>query len=119
MNVVERRSWTLSPLALGGAALVHACGGTVTSAPSNLDGGATDASSVVTLCDGSDAVRLAARVSGGGPIPFGQSMLTENGWQYLVVNGRCDAWILRNSSRPLRSLRLSNEQENALVHDFR
>src|SRR5260221_71509 len=119
MNVVERRSWTWSQSALLGAALLQACGGTVASAPSNLDGGATDASSVVTLCDGSDSVRLASRVSGGGPIPFGQSMLAENGWQYLVVNGRCEAWILRDSSQPLRSIQLSKEQENPLVDDFR
>jgi hypothetical protein len=120
MNAVERRRGASSSLlALWGAVLLQACGGTVASAPSNIDGGTSDGGSVTTLCDGSDVIRLTGQVAGGGPIPFGTSMLVENGWQYLVVNGRCEAWILRDSKEPLRSLQLSKEQENAFVRDFR
>jgi hypothetical protein len=80
--------------------------------------GGTDDSSV-RLCDGQPGVRLAVRVGGGGPAPAGQAMLGENGWQFLLVDGSCKAWILASHNEPLRTMTLSPVQEQRLLTALR
>jgi hypothetical protein len=84
-----------------------------------LDSGVSSTTGVVHLCDGSAGARLAARGGGGGPIEPGLQMLAENGWEYLIVTGTCETWVLSSLWQPLRHLTLSSEQERALVADLR
>ena len=95
-------------------AALAACGGST-----ELGAGASSATGAVDVCDGSAGPRLAARVAGGGPSEAGREMLAENGWEYLIVTGACEAWVLPSVSQPLRHLTLSSEQESALVRDLR
>jgi hypothetical protein len=88
------------------------CGGTT---PADVSGG--DAG--VEICDGRAAVRLYAASLGGGPVPSGVNMLSENGWHYLLVSGKCEAWVLKELDAPLRHVSLSREQAKALERDFR
>lgn len=94
-------------------------GGVPHSAPAG-DGGAGDLGSAIAmsglpLCSGSAEVRLAARVAGGGPTPPGTNMLAENGWQFLLVDGSCNAWLLPGDNDELLHLTLSPTQEESLA----
>jgi hypothetical protein len=87
-------------------------------------GGATQADadgtgSSVEICDRSVGVRLVALSGGGGPVPPGVDMLSENGWHYLLVSGQCEAWVLKDYATPLRHLMLSPEQAKSLARDLR
>lgn len=93
---------------------IAACGGST-----DLGVGVSSTTGAVHVCDGSPGVRLAARVGGGGPSEPGREMLAENGWEYLIVTGACEAWVLPDVSQPLHHLTLSSEQESALVGDLR
>lgn len=68
----------------------------------------------VRICDGGQDVRLAVRMAGGGPSLAGQTMLAENGWQFLLVDGACHASVLRSNNEPLRELTLTAQQEQTL-----
>jgi hypothetical protein len=107
------------PAALGAvlacSMTLASCGGATPADSSNADGG----NSGVEICDGSAGVRLAAFVGGGGPVAPGLYMLGENGWNYLLVSGRCEAWVLKEPVAPLRHVVLSKEQANSLASDFR
>lgn len=67
------------------------------------------------ICDDSEEVRLAIRIEGGGPAAAGMTMLAENGWRFMLVDGRCHAWLLSSHTEPLRELTLSPAQEVALA----
>src|SRR3954469_19811967 len=60
--------------------------------PSHAD--VQDGAASVRICDGSSDVRLAIQVGGGGQAAPGQSMLAENGWEFLLVDGSCVGWAL-------------------------
>jgi hypothetical protein len=105
-------------LALG-CALLIGCGGTV--ATQNGSGSASkgdpsgNAVGFYTLiCDGGSGVRLAASVSGGGNASEGQKVLSGNGWEFLIVDGTCHAWVLQTEYDPVRELQLSRNQERNL-----
>jgi hypothetical protein len=112
MSVILRTRSILATLLA--TAPFAACGGST-----ELGAGVSSTTSAVHVCDGSAGARLAARVGGGGPSEPGREMLAENGWEYLIVTGTCDAWVLPSESQPLRHLTLSSEQERALVRDLR
>jgi hypothetical protein len=73
--------------------------------------------SALPLCHrtGGAEIRFAARIAGGGPIPPGTSMLIENGWQFLLVDDSCRAWILPGDHDALVQLTLSPTQEARLT----
>ena len=48
------------------------------------------------LCDGSDERRLLAQYGGSGAIMAGSTVLTENGYDFLVVDGHCHFWVQRD-----------------------
>jgi hypothetical protein len=58
-------------------------------------------------------------LGGGGPSTAGISMLAENGWQFLLVDGSCHAWTLAAHTEPLRQVTLSREREEALSRALR
>jgi hypothetical protein len=65
------------------------------------DGAAPDGEARVEICNGGSEIRLAFQVGGGGPARAGEAMLAENGWQFLLVDGNCVAWVSESSSDPL------------------
>jgi len=79
------------------------------------DAGTQDGETTVELCNGSSDIRLAFRVGGGGPAAAGQSMLAENGWQFLLVDGTCVAWVLEDSNNRLIRTVLSSDDEAKLA----
>jgi hypothetical protein len=81
------------------------------------DAGATIAP--LRICDGTQGVRLAVAIRGGGPSSAGQAMLSENGWQLLLVTGSCRASLLTYHVGPVREVSLSQEQEEALSRALR
>jgi len=105
------RTVLLASMAMG------ACGGSTAQGIADADAGGT-AAITPQLCDGSDSVRFAGRSDGGGPIPPGLSMLAENGWQYLIVNGTCDAWILRDTYSPIHRAKLSADLAQVFARDL-
>ena len=80
------------------------------SSPANVQ----DGSANPTICDGSSDVRLAIQVGGGGPAAPGQAMLSENGWEFLLVDGSCVGWVLHGSGEPLVRTLLSADDERQL-----
>ncbi|MDB4979562.1 MAG: hypothetical protein JWM82_314 [Myxococcales bacterium] len=113
LGPMNRRARSIGTLLLSGATLV-ACGG-----GGDLVGGGSPTTSALRLCDGSAGVRLAARVGGGGPVGLGRYMRSENGFEFLLVTGTCEAWVLPDDAQPLRHLTLTSAQESALVTDLR
>lgn len=113
----------LESVLLGSMALASCGGATQPSSAetsSSADGG-TDgtADSGNPICDGRAGIRLAAAVWSGPFVPPGVDMLSENGSQYLLVSGHCEAWVLSTWKEPLKRLTLSNEQAKSLARDFR
>ncbi|MDB4979748.1 MAG: hypothetical protein JWM82_500 [Myxococcales bacterium] len=47
------------------------------------------------ICDGSDTIRLAYKVGGGGTIEPYTIAIVELGWQFLYVDGHCHYWVRR------------------------
>ncbi len=118
---MNRRARSIGTLLLAGATLT-ACGdgsGLVGGGPSSVDTGVSPTTSAVRVCDGSAGVRLATRVGGGGPVGLGRYMRSENGFEFLLVTGTCEAWVLPDDAQPLRHLTLTPAQESALVTDLR
>ena len=72
-------------LAFWAAALVAGCG----VSPPSFD---------EKVCDGSQDLRLAARLVGGGPTYPGADLLHENGFLFLYVRGDCRAWVKESDS---------------------
>lgn len=79
------------------------------------DAATPDAGTTPGICDGSPDLRLAFQVSGGGPTAPGETMLSENGWRFLLVDGTCQAWVLKDSSGPLVRTVLSPDDEAQLA----
>lgn len=79
----------------------------------------------VTLCDGSDDIRLAYRTVGGNPFSE-QRVLFENGYSYLYVDGQCRYWAYPGEGTgtgedPLSDVvtgTLTAEQESQIKEDL-
>src|SRR4051812_8454925 len=78
-----------------------------------------ETSAAVTICDGSSGVRLAAALQGGGQAEPGRGFLSENGWQLLLVDGACTAWVVADVEQPLRTTLLDKAAERRLASDLR
>lgn len=76
------------------------------------------AASGALLCDGSDSVRLAYRLAGGGPAPPGSQVLSENGFVYLIITGTCHYWVLAEIESEVREGTLSADQAASLAADL-
>jgi len=74
-----------------------------------------DGATAAGICDGSAAVRLAIQVSGGGPALPGNTMLSENGWRFLLVDGTCTVWVLKAFGDALVREALSADAEAQLA----
>jgi hypothetical protein len=59
------------------------------------------------LCDGTDQIRFAYQVAGGGPVMPGSEVLSENGFVYLLVSGTCHYWALQDVQGAVREGELS------------
>jgi hypothetical protein len=108
-------------LALGFAFLAGCGGSTSTHNGADPSSGNPTGNAVgfyTLICDGSTSVRLAAASGGGGQITGGARMLSENGWQFLIVDGTCHAWVLEREMDPVLELVLSHDQERALSQDL-
>jgi hypothetical protein len=72
-----------------------------------------------SICDGSDAIRLAYWVGGGGPTPAFTSVLYELGYDFLYVDGHCHYWVAdpTASAGPYHEGVLTAGQESTL-HDL-
>ena len=100
------------------AMLVFACddtGSRSRTVPADAGGDA----SAISICDGSADIRLAIRIAGGGPGSAGMTMLSENGFRLLLIDGACDAWILNGHNDPLRILSVSRAREQQLIAALR
>jgi hypothetical protein len=93
-------------------------------------GAGADASSAPSrrICDGSDGIRLAHWVGGGGTQAAFTAILYELGWEFLYVDGHCHYWVRQPSppvgpdplyfdSFPYREGVLTTHQESTL-HDL-
>lgn len=65
------------------------------------DAATRDGEPTAEICNGNSEIQLSFRVGGGGPALPGEAMMAENGWQFLLVDGNCVAWVSESSSDPL------------------
>ncbi|AWV88286.1 hypothetical protein [Bradymonas sediminis] len=80
----------------------------------------------VTLCDGSEDIRLAYRTGGGGMISPGHKLMSENGSSFLYVDGQCRYWafpreddgVSDNTWSEVATGELSAEQEAELKDEL-
>jgi hypothetical protein len=86
-----------------------------TDAGTDLAPAATDTAQGHSICTGGDEIRLAIQVAGGGPASPGQAMLAQNGWSFLLVDGSCIAWVLKDYAGRLVRAALSAADENELA----
>jgi hypothetical protein len=88
-----------------------------------LVGNADAASRGRRICDGSDDVRLAYELGGGGTMEPYTIAVVELGWEFLYVDGHCHYWVQRPDVRdvdpsgqlaPFREGVLTPDQEASL-----
>jgi len=73
----------------------------------------------VLLCDGSPSVRLAFRNTGGGQVLAGSQVLSENGFNFLVVDGQCHYWARPDAYSDIREGQLANSEADVLTAKLR
>lgn len=71
------------------------------------------------LCDGSEALRLRAQVLGSGQVLPGSAVLSENGFDFLAVDGRCHFWVQQRSFGPVHEGFLDVAQADELLAALR
>jgi hypothetical protein len=99
---------------LVGAAIVG-CGGSP-STPS-ADNNSLPASD--RICNGENALRFVYQAAGGGQVLPGSQVLSENGFLYLLVDGRCHYWAMQDTWSGVREGQLSEADEASLSSDLR
>lgn len=67
------------------------------------------------LCDGSDERRFLAQFAGSGATGPGSAVLTENGYDFLVVDGKCHFWVQREAFGEVREGYLDEAQANEVL----
>jgi hypothetical protein len=82
-------------------------------------GGDAMPAAAVRLCDGTSGLRLRMSIEGGGQSSPGPAMLAEHGFQFLMVDGSCHAWVLDRTNNATGELVLDAEQERALTAKLR
>lgn len=70
------------------------------------------------ICNGEPSVRLAFRMAGEGQILPGSRVMSENGSQFLLVEGSCRAWFLEDPASDVRTAQLSAVAAQALAADM-
>lgn len=70
------------------------------------------------ICNGEPSVRLAFRRGGGGQSLPGSQVMSENGFQFLLVEGSCRAWFLKDPASDVRTVQLSAVAAQALAADM-
>lgn len=79
---------------------------------------ADGAESSAPLCNGESSVRLAYNLAGGGQVLPGSQVMSENGFEFLLVEGSCRAWFLQKPSSDVRTVQLSADAAQALAADM-
>ena len=69
---------------------------------------------IATICDGSTAIRFSFRNIGGGQVLPGSQVLSENGFNFLIVDGQCHFWARPDQDSDAREGDLSEERANRL-----
>jgi hypothetical protein len=70
------------------------------------------------ICNGEPSVRLAFRRGGAGQTLPGSQVMSENGSQFLLVEGSCRAWFLEDPASDVRTVQLSDVAAQALAADM-
>ena len=69
---------------------------------------------IATICDGSSGLRLSFRNIGGGQVLPGSQVLSENGFNFLLVDGTCHFWARPDQWSDVREGDLTVEQADRL-----
>lgn len=67
-----------------------------------------------TVCDGSSALRLSFRNIGGGQVLPGSQALSENGFNFLIVDGKCHFWARPGEWADVRQGDLTQTQADTM-----
>src|SRR6185295_13049863 len=94
-------------LAAAAASILLVCGGC-----------ADGADQAAPICNGEPSVRLAFSMAGGGQVLPGSQVMSENGFQFLLVEGSCRAWFLETPSSDVRTAQLSAVDAQTLAADM-
>ena len=70
------------------------------------------------ICNGEPSVRLVFHLAGGGQVLPGSQVMSENGFQFLLVEGSCRAWFLEDPASDVRTVQLSADAAQALAADL-
>lgn len=70
------------------------------------------------ICTGDPSVRLVFQVSGGGQVLPGSQVLSENGFQFLLVEGSCRAWMLTDRGSEIRTVQLAASDAELLARQL-
>jgi hypothetical protein len=101
------------------AALCWSCGSSKSAQGQPGDAAAaSDQQSFETICNGANAIRLVYRFVGGGTELPGKRVLSENGYEFLLIDGRCRYWALKDQYSDVRQGELSASDAAALEHDL-
>jgi hypothetical protein len=71
-----------------------------------------------TICNGEPSVRLAYVMAGGGQTLPGSQVMSENGFQFLLVEGSCRAWFLQKPALDVHTVQLSAAAAQTLAVDM-
>jgi hypothetical protein len=97
------------PISAAALAVLLVCGGCADH---------TDGDQSAPICNGDPSVRLAFRFGGGGQVLPGSQVMSENGFQFLLVEGTCRAWFLEDPASDVRTAQLSAVAAQALAADM-
>ena len=73
----------------------------------------------MTLCDGEPSTRFSFRNTGGGLTLPGSQVLSENGFNFLIVNGQCHFWASPDTHGDAHEGDLSADQARELTNSLR
>lgn len=84
-------------------ALCTACGSSSSANNQPADAAASnDQHTPGAICNGEDTVRFAYRFVGGGVELPGKRVLSENGYEFLLIDGQCRYWALKSQYSDVR-----------------
>jgi hypothetical protein len=64
-------------------------------------------------------VQLVFQIAGGGLVLPGSQVLSENGFQFLLVEGTCRTWMLTNAGSEIRTAQLTAHDAEQLARQLR
>lgn len=103
VGLLRRRAWILLGVTLAGV----------------LVGCARGPADPRLLCDGSEGPRFQAQYGGSGQVLPGSQVLSENGHDFLVIDGQCHFWVQQEAFGDVRTGTLGDAEAARLVGDLR